>query len=73
MAAENPTCITDTRLERVLQEVSEELGFPSLKAKQKEAIGAFVKGNDIFVSLSTGYGKSVIFAMLPMVFDKLLG
>ena len=73
MAAENPTCSKDTRLEFVLQEVSEELGFPSLKVKQKEAIGVFVKGHDIFVSLPTGYGKSVIFAILPMVFDKLLG
>ena len=73
MAAKSQTCFEETDLERVLLEVSEELGFPSLKVKQKEAVRAFVKGNDTFVSLPTGYGKSVIFAILPMVFDKLLG
>ena len=60
-------------IELVLEDVAKELGFPSLKSKQKDAIVAFVLGNDTFVSLPTGYGKSVIFAMLPLVFDKLLG
>lgn len=60
-------------IERVLHDVSREPGLPSLKSKQKEAIIAFVFGHDTFVSLSTDYCKSVIFAMLPLVFDKLLG
>ena len=38
-------------------------GFPDLKDKQKEAIKAFLKGNDKFVSLPTGYGKSVTYAV----------
>ena len=62
----------DSDIECVIHDVSIELGFTSLKPKQKEAIVAFVLGNDTFVSLPTGYGKSVIFAMLPLVFDKLL-
>jgi len=41
--------------------------------KQLEALYGFVSGRDTFVALPTGYGKSVIFAVLPLLFDKLLG
>jgi len=44
-----------------------------LKAKQLEALRAFMSGRDSFVVLPTGYGKSVIFAVLPLLFDKMLG
>ena len=44
-----------------------------LKPKQLEAVKYFVLGQDTFVALSTGYGKSVNFAILPLLFDKLLG
>ena len=66
------TCSIE-EIEGVLKEVAIEIGFPSLKSKQNEAIVTFVLGKDIFVSLPTSYGKSVIFAMLPLVSDKLLG
>ena len=49
------------------------LGLDSLKEKQSEAVSAFVSGNDTFVSLPTGYGKSIIYAILPLVFDKFKG
>ena len=49
------------------------LGIHKLKDKQMEAISSFVQGNDTFVSLPTGYGKSVIYAVLPYVFDRLKG
>lgn len=35
----------------------------SLKSKWVEAIEAFVNGQDVFVSLLTRYGKSLIYAM----------
>ena len=44
-----------------------------LKDKQKEAVEVFMKGNDTFVSLPTGYGKSIIYAILPLAFDHLKG
>jgi len=47
--------------------------FDPLKSKQLDAIKSFVLGNDTFVSLPTGYGKSVIYAILPVVFNNLLG
>ena len=42
-----------------------EIGIASLK-NQIEAITSFITGQDTFVSLSTGYGKSVIYALLPL-------
>ena len=34
---------------------------------------AFLAGNDVFVTLPTSYGKSIMFAVLPEVFDRLKG
>ena len=49
------------------------MGYSSLKYKQLDALDAFLKGHDVFVSLPTGYGKSLIFAMLPSLFDLVKG
>ena len=49
------------------------LGYSSMKEKQIEAICAFVEGHDTFVSLPTSYGKSLVYAVLPLVFDKIRG
>ena len=43
-----------------------------LKEKQ-EVILSFIQGHDSFVSLPTGYGKSLIYGILPTIFDKLKG
>ena len=45
------------------------LGYDSPTSQQKETVTAFVKGNDVFVSLPTGGGKSMCYACLPWVFD----
>ena len=57
---------------KAVEEVSGYLEV-TLKEKQREAIEGFCSGNDVFVSLPTGYGKSLIFAVLPLVFDKIKG
>ena len=41
----------------------------ALKPKQFEAVSSYVAENDTFISLPTGYGKSIIYAILPLVFD----
>ena len=60
-------------MEAAIHESARDLGYDKLKDKQKEAVVAFLQGNDTFVSLPTGYGKSVIFAILPGAFDKYKG
>lgn len=60
-------------MDAAIAESSKRLGIDYLKEKQLEAISSFVKGHDTFVSLPTGYGKSIIYASLPYIFDKLKG
>lgn len=45
------------------------LGFSSLYLEQRKAITAFVQGCDVFVSLPTGFGKTLCFGVLPWTFD----
>ena len=52
----------------------EQFKFSELNKHQKEAIiSAVLKKKDVFVSLPTGFGKSVIFQALLMVFDGFTG
>ena len=39
--------------------------------EQLSAIEEFVCGQDVFVSLPTGFGKSVIYGILPTIFDRM--
>ena len=59
--------------EEVIREAARDLGIAFLKEKQLEAVKTFVEGKDTFVALPTGYGKSIIYAILPLVFDKIRG
>ena len=56
-----------------IRESLQDLGIASLKLKQEEAILSFLDGKDTFVSLPTGYGKSLIYALLPLIFDNIRG
>ena len=58
-------------LASILRRAASALGYSALKAEQEQAITHFVNGNDVLVSLPTGYGKSLCFALLPRVFDIL--
>lgn len=48
------------------------LGYIQMKSEQLQVVESFVKGNDVFGVLPTGFGKSLCYACLPLVFDKLL-
>ena len=50
-----------------------ELGYPDLKPELLDVKEMLVKGCGVFAVLPTGYGKSLRFGRLPIVFDKLLG
>ena len=47
------------------------MGYSTLKERQKQAIFSFVNGRDVFVVLPTGFGKSLCYGCLPLVFDTL--
>ena len=62
---------THADLQTCLNEVAEALGICELKPEQKEAILAFADGRGVFVSLPTGYGKSICYGCLPGLFSRL--
>ena len=51
-------------VEEAIETARNTLGFNTLKEKQIEAIKAFLSGKDVFTSLPTGYGKSIIYGIL---------
>ena len=55
-----------------IEEIVDVLGLRSLKEHQRKAVTAFMSGSDVF-TLSTGHRKSVIFAILPILFDTVKG
>ena len=57
----------------IIREVARNHGYDRLKEQQLLAIGNFVSGSDVFVSLPTGFGKALIYGLLPAVFDRLKG
>ena len=46
-----------------------ELGLDFQLKKQKEAIAAILSGKDVMIVLPTGYGKSLCYQCLPVVFN----
>ena len=47
------------------------LGYPEMKPQQLEVVEVFVRGNDVFGVLPTGYWKSLCYACLPLIYDRL--
>jgi len=53
-------------IKAVLEDVTKELNL-NLKSKQTDTILHFYSRNDVFVSLPTGFSKSIIYGILPLV------
>ncbi len=56
-------------MEGKIRNAGERLGYAKLKKEQIDVIDSSVKGNDVFAVLPTGFGKSLFFACLPLIFD----
>ena len=55
-----------------IERAASSLGYV-LKPEQQMSIEKFVCGKDVFISLPTGYGKSLCYILLPRVFYLLRG
>ena len=60
-------------IDKVVEKAARSLGYDKLKAMQMSVISHFISGNDVFVSLPTGFGKSLCYGILSLVFDELHG
>ena len=47
--------------DKVLRQVCATFGIETFQEEQQKAIDMFLEGNDVSISLSTGYGKSIIY------------
>ena len=59
-------------LDGIIVKTAGSLGY-TLKPEQNQALLKFVGGQDVFVSLPTGFGKSLCYILLPRIFDLLRG
>ena len=48
------------------------LGYTQMKVQQLQVVESLVSGNDVFGVLPTGFGKSLCYACLLLVYDRLL-
>ena len=63
--------ITESDIDQANSSVTEKLGYKELRPKQILAVRHFLCGNDVFLSLPTGSGKSLCYCLLPLAFDLL--
>lgn len=65
--------VLDKKMDAIIETTVRKLGHREAKELQTKSIKEFVSGKDVFVSVPTGYGKTVCYACLPMVFDTIHG
>jgi superfamily II DNA helicase RecQ len=63
----------NTLYRRAMDHALASLGYGNFKPAQETTLRYFLAGKDVFVSLPTGYGKSIIYQAAPICKDFLLG
>ena len=58
-------------LDQAIEAACTKLGYAGLIPEQEKAVRSFVSGRDVFLSLPTGSGKSICFAVLLWIFNEL--
>ena len=62
---------TSTSCNAALNQACMTFRIDKFHEEQQEAIDLFFEGKDVFVSLPTGYGKSIIFQAIPVIASAL--
>ena len=65
------TTISEESWERAFRAVKKMFEIANLLLEQENSLREFLLGQYIFVNLTTGYGKSLIFQCLPIAADAL--
>ena len=61
-------------IDSALNAICEKFKLEALNPHQKRALVAFKdEGKDLFINLPTGFGKSLIYQALPLLYDELTG
>ena len=61
----------DTFIKRAIDKATNYLGYNEVKELQWKVIAEVVSGRDVFAVLPTGFGKSLCYGCLPIVFDEI--
>ena len=64
--------VTDSVIASASTTVVRLLGYTAMKPKQLRVVAGILGRRDVFAVLPTGFGKTLCFACLPLVFDQLL-
>ena len=62
---------SDDSVSEIIQTAASSLGFAKIRFLQETAVSEFVMGRDVFLSIPTGGGKLLCYAVLPRVFDMI--
>ncbi|XP_041483089.1 probable Werner syndrome ATP-dependent helicase homolog 1 [Lytechinus variegatus] len=72
MSVDSSRCFSDDEIAEALKYGATKLGLhDGFRSQQADALRAFFRGHDLFVSLPTGFGKSVLFQAAPFCSDYL--
>ena len=63
----NPSLVTSA-----VEEGLHQLGYESIKPEQLAAVESLLKGEDVFMSVPMGFGKSLVYQVLPFRSESLL-
>ena len=66
--------VTESLTTIAIHAAAKSMGYAELHVHQESAVKSFVAGNNVFVAIPMGGGKSLCYSLsVPAVFDKIRG